>query len=94
MTERADTSNTSASFEDKDWLDMIEMKNISANEVLLTGLLVNMTYRFRVRAYTREGPGPFSAVYSASAVGPESGMFCLNVKCKSEYYQYSRYPLR
>ena len=74
VIDRAETSNTSASYEYKDLLDVTEMRNTSANEVLLTGLLVNVTYRFRVRAYTREGPGPFSAEYSASAVGQESGI--------------------
>ena len=77
-TGRTNTSNTSASYEYEDWFEtsyVTERKNTSASEVLLTGLLVDTTYRFRVRAYTAEGPGPFSAEYEASALGPESGMF-------------------
>ena len=70
-------ANTSASYEYEYWFittDATQTKNTSANEVFLTGLLVDTSYRFRVRACTAEGPGPFSAEYEASAFGPESGI--------------------
>ena len=53
--------------------EFIERINTSAKEVLLNNLADNTTYRFRMRAYTKEGPGPFSATYDASAGGPLAG---------------------
>ena len=54
-------------------VDLTERTNTSAKEVLLNNLINNKTYGFRVRAYTKEGPGPFSVTYEASAGGPSAG---------------------
>ena len=49
--------------------------NTSSTNGLLKGLIKNERYFFRVRAYTKEGPGPFSATYNAPSSRP-AGKLC------------------
>ncbi|XP_072044700.1 uncharacterized protein [Amphiura filiformis] len=46
--------------------DAVNRENTTLEEITLSALLSNKTYVFQVRAYTIEGPGPFSEMYRAS----------------------------
>ncbi|XP_072043281.1 uncharacterized protein [Amphiura filiformis] len=59
------------------WIQSLkdDVKNGSTTyeEITLSDLHSNKTYVFQVRAYTKEGPGPFSEIYEAEASGSSSG---------------------
>ncbi|XP_072043442.1 netrin receptor unc-40-like [Amphiura filiformis] len=51
----------------------VKKGSTTREEITLSGLLSNETYVFQVRAYTKEGPGPFSELYLASVSGSTRG---------------------
>ncbi|XP_072044701.1 uncharacterized protein [Amphiura filiformis] len=50
----------------------VQKGSTTRGEITLSGLLSNETYVFQVRAYTKQGPGPYSELYLASASGSTS----------------------
>ncbi len=53
--------------------DEITNGSTTNREIDFSGLMSNATFLFQVRAYTTEGPGPYSAPYEAMATGSSPG---------------------